>query len=97
MINRVVSEKSQEWFQEVPEGTTRLKQDCLALSGNFYLTAQYWWRLEPSSSVDVIAFRMWRDSYVPFGVDGRLTTIAAERAFSRLWDTPEEDEAWADL
>jgi hypothetical protein len=27
----------------------------------------------------------------------RLTALASERALSRIWDTPEEDAAWAHL
>lgn len=28
---------------------------------------------------------------------GRSTALASERALSRIWDTPEEDEAWQHL
>ena len=26
-----------------------------------------------------------------------VTAIASEKSLAKLWDTPEEDEAWADL
>ena len=28
---------------------------------------------------------------------GRVTALASERALSKIWDTPEEDEAWQHL
>ena len=27
----------------------------------------------------------------------RLTALASEKTLSKIWDTPEEDEAWQDL
>ena len=28
---------------------------------------------------------------------GRATALASEATLAKIWDTPEEDEAWADL
>ena len=46
---------------------------------------------------ELMKMRAERRSTEPVANETLLTMIASERVLAREWDTPEEDEAWADL
>jgi hypothetical protein len=39
----------------------------------------------------------WQGKANGMASEGFLMMLASERRLSRIWDTPEEDEAWKDL
>lgn len=45
---------------------------------------------------DIVAQAVQEDGWREEGA-ARLTMLGAEPVLRRLWDTPEEDEAWKDL
>ena len=48
----------------------------------------------------IIAEVLWQKQWEELPEEealGRLTMLAAEPSLSRIWDTPEEDEAWKHL